>query len=141
MSLVVHSFSTEVLKLLRSKILWITATAFCIIPFVGGFFMVILKDPEFARNSGLIGAKAQLAGTADWPSYFEFLSQAVSVGGLLLFGFMTSWIFGREYSDKTMKDLLALPISRFHIVMSKFSLLFFWCILLSSIVFLLGIAI
>ncbi|SEM24697.1 hypothetical protein SAMN04488688_110155 [Paenibacillus sp. cl141a] len=35
-----------------------------------------------------------------------------SVFGLLGFGLMTSWTFGREYSDRTLKALLGLPISR-----------------------------
>jgi len=139
MNSIAVSFSSEILKLFRSKILWITVVAFSIIPLIGGFFMFILKDPEFARNSGMLGAKAQLVGSADWPSYFEFLSQAISVGGLILFGFITSWTFGREYSDKTLKDLLSLPISRTHIVISKFLLVFLWCAFLSLIVFILGI--
>lgn len=134
------AFSCEGLKVFRSKILWITILAFLIVPFVGGFFMFVLKDPEFARSSGLIGAKAQLTiGTADWLSYFQFLSQAVAVGGLLIFGFITSWAFGREYSDRTVKDLLALPIPRTKIVLSKFAVVFLWCLFLSLIVFAVGL--
>ena len=139
MNSIAISLSAETLKLFRSKILWITIIAFLIIPLIGGFFMVILKDPELARNSGMIGAKAQLAGEANWPSYFSFLSQAISVGGLILFGFITSWTFGREYSDKTLKDLLSLPISRTNIVISKFLLVFLWCFFLSLIVFIFGL--
>jgi ABC-type transport system involved in multi-copper enzyme maturation permease subunit len=36
------------------------------------------------------------------------------------FAFVTSWVFGREYSDRTVKDLLALPAPRSSIVLSKF---------------------
>ncbi|HWP95455.1 MAG TPA: ABC transporter permease [Syntrophomonadaceae bacterium] len=133
------AFSSEARKVLRSKILWISILAFLMIPLVGGFFMFILKDPALARSSGLIGAKAQLAGTADWPSYFQFLSQAVAVGGLVLFGFVSSWIFGREYSDRTIKDLLALPIPRILIVLAKFITVFLWCLVLSLLVLVLGL--
>ncbi len=130
----------EALKVMHSKIVWITILAFLIVPFVGGFFMLILKDPEAARSYGLIGAKAQLTmGTADWISYFEFLAQAVSIGGLFIFGFVSSWVFGREHSDRTVKDLLALPISRAHIVGAKFITIFLWCILLSAIVLTIGL--
>ena len=132
------AFSCEALKIFRSKIIWITIVAFAIVPFVGGFLMFILKDPELARSYGLIGAKAQLAGTADWTSYFQFLCQAVSVGGLILFGFISSWIFGREYSDRTIKDLLALPIPRSLIVAAKFIILLIWCLLLALLVLGLG---
>lgn len=133
------AFWCEALKVLRSKIVWISLIAFLAVPFIGGFFMFILKDPELARSYGLIGAKAQLAGTADWPSYFEFLSQAVAIGGLVLFGFLSSWIFGREYSDHTVKDLLALPIPRTLVVGAKFIMLFSWCLFLALIAFLVGL--
>ncbi len=103
--------------------------------------MFILKNPEIARQSGLISAKAQLAGIADWPSFFHFLTQAVAAGGLMLFGFITSWVFGREYSNRTLKDLLALPISRIHIVSAKFLLVFLWSIFLSLLVFILGLGV
>lgn len=129
----------EALKVLRSKIIWISLAAFLIVPFIGGFFMFILKDPELARSYGLIGAKAQLAGTADWPSFFEFLSQAVAVGGLVLFGFISSWIFGREYADHTVKDLLALPIPRSLVVGAKFIMLFAWCLFLALTALLVGL--
>lgn len=70
---------------------------------------------------------------------FSFLSQAISVGGLFAFGFITSWIFGREYSDRTIKDLLALPISRNTIVISKFIITVLWCLFLSIFVLVLGL--
>jgi ABC-2 type transport system permease protein len=129
----------ECKKFSYSKVPLITMFAALIIPFVGGFFMLILKDPEMARRMGFISAKAQIAGTADWPSYLSLLAQAVSVGGLMIFGFVASWVFGREYSDRTIKDLLALPISRNSIVMSKFIVVFIWCMMLSVFVFVLGL--
>lgn len=133
--------SVEVKKFLRSKVPFITMLALLVIPFVSGLFMYILKDPVHAQKMGIISAKAQLAGSADWPSYFGMLAQAISIGGLLAFGFVTSWMFGREFSDRTIKDLLALPISREYIVLSKFIVIFVWCVLLSTMVFLLALVI
>ena len=75
---------------------------FSLAPLVIGLFMVILKDPESARSLGLLGAKAQLtAGTADWPTFLSMLGQAVAVGGAILFAFLTAWVFGREFADRT----------------------------------------
>lgn len=139
MSKVWISFLVECKKFFRSKVPMITMLALLFIPFIGGFFMLILKDPVLAKKMGIITAKAQIAGVADWPSYFGLLSQAISIGGIFVFGFATSWIFGREYSDRTIKDLLALPISRNAVVLSKFILIFLWCFLLSIMVFLLGL--
>jgi len=110
----------ELLKVRKSKIFWITLAAFSIAPLMAGFFMYVLKDPEFAKQSGLLGAKAQIAGEVNWPSYFELHAQMIAVGGIVVFGFVTSWIFGREYTDRTVKDLLVLPYSRAVIVIAKF---------------------
>jgi len=131
--------SVEIKKLFHSKVPLITILALMLVPFIGGFFMVILKDPALAQKMGLISAKAHIMGTADWSSYISLLTQAISIGGLVIFGFIASWIFGREYSDRTIKDLLALPISRNIIVISKFIVVFLWCIVLSIVVFLLGL--
>ena len=75
--------------------------------------MYILKDPERERQMGLVGAKAQvIGGAADWPSFIDLILIMLSVGGLIIFGFIFVWIFGREFTDKTVYDLLSLPTSR-----------------------------
>jgi ABC-2 type transport system permease protein len=53
----------------------------------------------------------------------------------VLFGFITSWVFGREYSDHTAKDLLALPVSRSSIVSAKFMMIAIWCVFLTFVIF------
>lgn len=117
----------EFLKARRSKMPMFTALGFAMVPLGGGFFMVVLKDPEMARRVGLISMKAQLTmGAADWPTYLRFLTLAVGAGGIILFGLIASWVFGREYSDRTVKDLLALPTSRSAIVLSKCILIAAW---------------
>ena len=121
----------ESLKVRRSKALWITILAFLIFPLMGGFLMFVSKNPDLALKYGLIGTKARLFGTANWTTYIGFLSEMMSAGGLVLFGFVTSWVFGREYSERTVKDLLALPSSRSSIVISKFIVIFFWCLILT----------
>jgi ABC-2 type transport system permease protein len=89
----------------------------------------------------MISAKAQIvAGSADWHTFLSLLAQATAVGGQLLFAFVTSWVFGREYSDHTIKDLLALPTTRAAIVLSKFLAILFWCTLLTIAIYLIGLA-
>lgn len=126
-------------KFSHSKMPLITIVILALIPFFSGFFMFILKDPNLAESLGFISAKAQIMGNADWPTYFSLLSQAISIGGIFAFGFITSWIFGREYSDRTIKDLLALPISRNIIVISKFIVTILWCLFLAIFVLILGL--
>jgi ABC-2 type transport system permease protein len=114
------AFSVEWLKARRSRIPWAVAAGFSLFPLVGGFFMLILKDPERARQLGLLGAKAQLtAGTADWPTFVALIAQAVVIGGAMLFAFLFAWLFGREFADRTVRDLVAIPTSRSAIVLAK----------------------
>src|SRR5690625_1021516 len=138
MSYFLTALQIEMLKIRKSKVIWITAAAFSIAPLMAGFFMFVLKDPELAKSSGLLGAKAQIAGEANWPSYLNLHAQMIAVGGILVFGFVTSWIFGREYTDKTAKDLIALPYSRSVLVLAKFIASFITSIMLSAYVVTLG---
>lgn len=131
----------EGFKIQKSKVIWITVIAFTIAPFMAGFFMFVLKNPELAESTGLIGAKAQIAGEADWPSYLSLHAQMIAVGGILIFGFVISWLFGREYADGTVKDLLALPYSRAVIVIAKFTAAFITNILISAYIVILGLII
>lgn len=133
---------TELLKMRRSKVPLFTALGFSFAPIMGGLFMIILKDPEAARRMGLISAKAQLvAGVADWASFFNILAQAVAVGGAILFGIVTAWVFGREFTDRTVKEMLALPTSRDAIVAAKFLVTAGWTLLLTVWVFVFGLLI
>ncbi len=130
----------EATKARHSRMLLFTILGIALIPFVGGFFMVILKDPVMARELGLISSKAQIvAGTADWPAYLGLLAQATAIGGIIIFAFVASWVFGREYADRTVKDLLALPTSRSTIVTAKFIVVALWAALLVLIMTALGL--
>jgi ABC-2 type transport system permease protein len=132
----------EAVKGLRSRLPWVTVLAFTVAAGVGGLFMFILQDPQRARSLGLLGAKAQLtSGTADWPTYLALLAQTTAVGGLVVFGLVTIWVFGREFSDHTAKDLLALPTSRTTIIGAKFAVTAAWCLALSLQCYLLGLVI
>ena len=123
----------ELLKLRRSRTGWITALAFALVALVDGLFMVILKDPAAARSWGLLGAKAQLTvSVADTPTALGFLAEATGIGGLFIFGLVFIWVFGREFTDRTVKDLLALPVGRTTIVAAKFTVAAAWCLMLAA---------
>jgi len=131
----------ESLKIYRSKILWITILAFVFIPSMMGVLMFVVKNPEFSSKLGMIGTKAAMLrfGEVDWRAYFGLLNQIIAGVGLIGFAFVTSWVFGREYSDRTVKELLALPTPRSSIVLSKFIVVAIWCVLLSFILFAFGL--
>jgi ABC-2 type transport system permease protein len=130
----------EFLKVRRTKLLPISFITAAFFALVMGFLMFVLKNPDIARQYGLIAAKAAIAGKADWPSFFHMLVMAVGMAGMIGFGFLASWIFGREYADRTFKDLLALPVSRHAVVAAKFIVLAAWCVLLALILCALSLA-
>jgi len=135
------AFVTECLKLRRSRMLSITILLFVFIPLMMSLMFYIQKHPEIAAKLGLIGTKANLLqlGKADTEAYFGFLTQILAAIGLIGFGFVTSWVFGREYSDRTAKDILALPVKRSFIVISKLLVIGIWCIILMLVFFVSGI--
>jgi ABC-type transport system involved in multi-copper enzyme maturation permease subunit len=118
----------ELIKIKNAGTLWGTFIAFALAPLMGGVFIFIIRDPEAVANGGGLVAKAQAINfKGDWASYFGLLTQAVGVGGVLAFGFVASWLFGREYSEGTAKDLLSLPTSRTKIINAKFIVYVLWC--------------
>jgi len=143
MNAFLSAFWAETLKARRSKVSLVTAAGFSIFPIIGGLFMIIMKDPEEARAMGLIGAKAQLltGGAADWPTYLNFLSLGTAGAGAILFAFITAWVFGREFAEHTVKELLALPTRREIIVGAKFVLTALWILGLTLLIYMIGLGI
>ncbi len=128
----VAAFAVECGKAGRSLVLPLTFAAATIAPGIGGLFMFIVSHPDRARQIGILGQKAQLSGlSADWSGLLAFAVQVLAVGGLLLFSFVVTWVFGREFSDGTARYLMALPVSRTAIVLAKFILIALWCLAMS----------
>lgn len=123
---VLTAVSVELLKVRYSRTLTISLWAALAFPLLIGLVM-----------TGAIGVDSPMAVEVEQtvPSYmmqFEFI---VAIGGLIGFGFLFSWIFGREFTDGTMTDLLALPVSRIHIAGAKFIVAAVWCTLLALVHF------
>ena len=132
----------ETLKARRSKVPLLASIGFTLAPLMDGLFMFIMKDPERAREMGLLSVKAQLAmSTADWITFFSVLTQAIAVGGVIVFSIVTAWVFGREFSDHTAKDLLALPTSREKIVTAKLIVVAAWVFVTTLWIYLVGLVV
>ena len=118
----------ETRKALRSRVPFFTALGFLLMPFIGALLIFIYKDPQLARQLGLLGTKANLVvGSADWPGYLNLLIEFTALGGFFFFCLAISWTFGREFTDGTLKDLLAVPVPRFDILLAKFIVAALWC--------------
>jgi ABC-2 type transport system permease protein len=118
----------ELRKVLRSRVPYFTALGFLMMPLIGALLIFIFKDPQLARKLGLLGVKASLVlVTADWTGYLTLLVEFTALGGFFFFCLAISWTFGREFTDGTLKDLLAVPVPRFNIILAKFIVSALWC--------------
>jgi ABC-2 type transport system permease protein len=118
----------ELRKVLRSRVPFFTALGFLLMPVIGALLIFIYKDPQLARQLGLLGTKANLVvGSADWPGYLTIMVEFTALGGFFFFCLAISWIFGREFTDGTLKDLLAVPVPRFDILLAKYIASALWC--------------
>jgi ABC-2 type transport system permease protein len=118
----------ELRKAVRSRIpLW-TALGSLFMPLGIAFLIFVARNPEISAKLGLISAKANLVAysATDWPTYLQLSGQIIVAGGFVLFVIVTSWVFGREFTDGTLKDMLAVPVPRASILMSKFVLTAIW---------------
>jgi ABC-2 type transport system permease protein len=123
--------STELMKLRRSKITWVSLLAISLGPFGIAMFMWIVREPGRAAQLGLLGTKANLSGlAATWPSFASMLTLIVGVGGMLLLSFIVAYLFGREYAEGTAKNLLALPVRRYWFVLAKLVVAAAWWLVL-----------
>ncbi|MBI4928719.1 MAG: ABC transporter permease, partial [Anaerolineae bacterium] len=130
----------ELRKALRSRVPIFTTLGFLIVPLACSFLMFIYKDPEFARQAGLVGAKANLiGGEATWPFYLNMFSQAIASGGIMLYILIIAWVFGREFSDGTAKDMLSVPIPRTSWLLAKFIVAGVWSIAATLLILFVGL--
>ena len=131
----------ELRKAIRSRMpLW-TALGSLFMPLGIAFLIFVSKNPEISQELGLVSAKANLMAysATDWPTYLGLLGQIVAAGGFLLFILIISWVFGREFVDGTLKDMLAVPVQRSSILLAKFAVVAVWSGLLTMAIFIVGL--
>jgi ABC-2 type transport system permease protein len=125
-------------KAIRSRMpLWTTLGSL-FMPLGIAFLIFVSKNPEISRKLGLISAKADLLAYAatDWPTYMGLSGQLIAAGGFILFVLVISWVFGREFADGTVKDMLAVPVPRAMILLAKFIVVAVWSAMLTSVILL-----
>ncbi|KWX72468.1 bacitracin ABC transporter permease [Paenibacillus riograndensis] len=115
----------EIRKIIRSNVFWI-------------MFLVLGFGPVMMGVGNVLSSDA---GGVQWAAYLTGLLDTLAPLGLIGYTFVAAWVFGREFSDRTIKDLLAKPISRAKIVLSKFLVILAWCLLLSIYMFAVGLAV
>ncbi len=133
----------ELRKATRSRMILWTILASMLIPLGIAFLIFVSKNADISQKLGLVGAKANLVAYAgiDWPAYVGAFGQVIAAGGFILSVFVISWVFGREFSDGTVKDWLAVPVQRSSILLAKFILVAAWSVLLAGVIFATGLLI
>ena len=121
----------ETRKALRSRMpLW-TGLGSLFMPLAIAFLIFVARNPQISQALGLISAKANLIAysATDWPAYINLTGLFIAAGGFILFVLILSWIFGREFTDGTLKDLWAVPVPRSSILLAKFIVASVWSII------------
>ncbi|MDA2804746.1 ABC transporter permease [Nocardiopsis suaedae] len=84
-------------------------------------------------------AKAGPAAALDWEGLVAGAHQIAAAAALLGFGSVLSWMFAREFTDRTITGLFALPVGRGRIALAKLTVHLLWAVLV-GLVLPLGVA-
>lgn len=126
----------ELHKAIRSRMpLW-TGLGSLFMPLGIAFLIFIARNPEVSRQLGLVSAKADLMvyAATDWAAYLKLSALMIAAGGFFFQVMAIGWVFGREFADGTLKDLLAVPVPRLSILLAKFMVVFFWSLALTGLI-------
>ena len=95
----------EARKIWRSIVFWVMLGSFTALP---------LMIAVFNSSAG------------HWDAYFADLLG--SIGSLLVvgFAFTSAWVYGVEYTNNTMKDILVKPVPKTYTVLAKFITIAIW---------------
>lgn len=83
-------------------------------------------DSELASKLG------PLVAEGGWAGYLSASTQVTAVAGLLAFGVVLAWQFGREFSDGTVTGLFAIPVPRRTVAAAKLVVYLCWAFVVSS---------
>ena len=115
----IRALAAELTKLKRASLpLWSVVT--------------VLVSPAMSN----IFATAQDSGEwqLTWPEFFKLGSMTMGTWwGILLFGLITAFVFGREYAEGVSPNMLTTPTRREYFVLAKFAVLSVWVIALAML--------
>jgi ABC-2 type transport system permease protein len=114
------------MKLRHSRVtIAVTLLAVVFMPALGFAFVKMAE----VDSSGALGAKlGGLVVGSGWAAYLGVEGQMLAVAQFLAAGFLAVWCFGREFADRTVESLFALPVSRRQIARGKFIALGVWSV-------------
>lgn len=119
------ALAVEWVKFRRARPVW-TATALLT---VGVIALSVATLTSVGGANPAVASKAQyLVDGGGQDGLFAAASTIVSVGGMLGFGVVAGWVFGREFTEGTITGLWATPVARPVIATAKLLLLSAWSV-------------
>ncbi|BFH60119.1 ABC transporter permease [Paenibacillus azoreducens] len=122
---------TELLKLKRAKMFMVSLIGAAAAPFMIfiGYLGYKAKNPDKSVMFSEVWSQTNL--------------YTILLIGTLLYGVITTYLFNREYTEDTLKNLLTIPVPKSSLIVSKLVLLFFWIMILTftswSLILILGL--
>jgi ABC-type transport system involved in multi-copper enzyme maturation permease subunit len=135
-----RALKAEFLKLKGSRmLLWTSLVVIGYAVLATVLNVTLIKDPETIKrvaSAGGVFKKAVDAGFYDfnWTNQLRVAVQGVSgTWGVMLFAFVTAYVFGREYKEGTEKNLFTLPVRRGSFVAAKMIVVACWALGLTAL--------
>lgn len=127
-----EALSVEFLKLRRSPVAWTAGWLLVVLIPALCFGLVSVVE---GSGDGLLAEKvrALVSGTG-WVAYSGLLDQFAASALFVGVGIVVIWCFGREFSDRTVGSLFALPTSRRSIAGAKLIVVAGWSFFVSTMV-------
>ncbi|MCR8845175.1 ABC transporter permease [Paenibacillus sp. SC116] len=117
----VNLLYTELLKLKRAKMFMISVIGSMAAP-----IMMFIAFLSMKRE------KPETILTFDVSFYNTNLNVLMLIG-TLLYGVIAAYLFSREYTEDTLKNLLTIPVSKTSLIVSKWLLLLLWIFMLTLV--------
>lgn len=111
----IAAIRAELLKL-RKSLVGRIATAAVILGIVA-LSAAMLAAARAGRTE--VVAKLGPDATPDWHGYLAAATQITAAGGLAGFAIVLAWMFGREFTDRAVHGLFALPVGRAQLATAK----------------------
>lgn len=122
------ALATEATRFVRARVTVVTAMLLIlgIAALCGSLLLAVdTTDPQLRAKLG------PLLDPGGWNGYLIVAAQVSTVAGVLGFGVVLSWIYGREFADGTITGLFALPVGRGTIAAAKFIVYLMWAVIVS----------
>jgi len=111
----------ELLKLKRSKMLLIS-------------FLGALVTPSMMIADGIKIHYSKPDTIITFADLYDSCSlYTMMLFGLIVYSVIAAYLFSREYTEKTLKTILTVPVSKLTFIISKFIMLFIWIMALTLI--------